>query len=200
MRGTNQFDVICFAREWRKINIMMWGCWNYVPETESHVFEQKPKESPRRKCSRGNRREGLLSRFIYRKDACFFFLCTEVSAITVRPAGAGLFVIPQYCFSSCLLNKYSQLIDSSDRHERSPNAYQIISRGHHCSILDVDAAMGRICDWIFAVILVFFLTKGISSNEGKASHWLLVCVVILTRLRGVILAGRMTEIISLIWR
>lgn len=101
---------------------------------------------------------------------------------------------PQYCFSSCLLNKYSQLIDSSDRHERSPNAYQIISRGHHCSILDVDAAMGRICDWIFAVILVFFLTKGTSSNEGKASHWLLVCVVIFTRLRGVILAGRM------IWR
>ena len=43
--------------------------------------------------------------------------------------------------------------------------------------------------WIFAVTLVFFLTKGTSSNEGKAIHWLLVCVFIFTRLRGVILAN-----------
>lgn len=53
--------------------------------------------------------------------------------------------------------------------------------------------MARVCDVIFAVILVFFLTEGTSSNGGKASHWLLVLVRIFTGRRGVILAGRMAR-------
>ena len=41
--------------------------------------------------------------------------------------------------------------------------------------------MGRICDRIFAVILVFFLAKGTSSTEGKARHWLFVFIDIFRR-------------------
>lgn len=44
----------------------------------------------------------------------------------------------------------------------------------YCSILG--AEMGGICELSFAVILVLLLTEGTSSNEGKASHWLLVFV------------------------
>ena len=59
--------------------------------------------------------------------------------------------------------------------------------------------MRRICDLSFAVILLFFLATGTSSNEGKANHWLLVFVIISTRRKGEILAGRIPETISLIW-
>lgn len=74
------------------------------------------------------------------------------------------------CFSSCLSNKYSQLLthQTNTRTEKSPT--RIADSGvHHCSILV--AAMGRICDLSFAVILVFCLTKGTSSNQGKPYHW-----------------------------
>lgn len=87
------------------------------------------------------------------------------------------------CFSSCLSNKYSQLLthQTNTRTEKSPT--RIADSGvHHCSILV--AAMGRICDLSFAVILVFCLTKGTSSNQGKPYHWLLVFVIISTRHRG----------------
>lgn len=87
------------------------------------------------------------------------------------------------CFSSCLSNKYSQLLthQTNTRTEKSPT--RIADSGvHHCSILV--AAMGRICDLSFAVILVFCLTKGTSSNQGKPYHWLLVFIIISTRHRG----------------